>query len=354
MTTDGLSVADDPVSVFYSYAHEDGSLRDELEGHLKILERRGLVQGWHDRKIVSGRNWSAEIDRNLLEAELVLFLVSSDFVNSDYIIGRELKTTMDRHARGDCSVAWIKLREVDLQSDDVTHLPFLALQGLPTDLRPVMSWPNRDEAWTDVARGLRRTITEIRAGRAARPGAVRSRTGLDAEGDARGQELLNRVTDAFANYLESANRQKGGPPFESARTRIQAQRLIDETAQRRVLWVDDLPDNNRDESAALNHLQIEVLAARSTEEALKRLAEEEFDLVISDWNRTGEAPDAGLTLLHRMRASNHRQPIIFYHGAFEAAKRRARSRVARDAGALGEAVYPGELLSLVVDALSSR
>ena len=45
-----------PVTLFYSYSHKDEDLRDELDGHLKILERRGMVQAWHDREIVCGQS----------------------------------------------------------------------------------------------------------------------------------------------------------------------------------------------------------------------------------------------------------------------------------------------------------
>ena len=58
-----------PVSLFYSYAHEDEALRNELQGHLKLLERRGLFAPWHDRRIVPGADWSGAIDSYLRQAE---------------------------------------------------------------------------------------------------------------------------------------------------------------------------------------------------------------------------------------------------------------------------------------------
>jgi hypothetical protein len=69
-----------PVTLFYSYSHRDEDLRNELDGHLKILERRGMVQAWYDRKIVPGQARDQEIDERLRNAELVLLLVSKDFV----------------------------------------------------------------------------------------------------------------------------------------------------------------------------------------------------------------------------------------------------------------------------------
>jgi hypothetical protein len=75
-----------PVSAFYSYCHKDEDLRDELDDHLKILERRGMLKGWHDRKIRPGENLGSEINDQLRNAELTLLLVSKDFVASDSIL----------------------------------------------------------------------------------------------------------------------------------------------------------------------------------------------------------------------------------------------------------------------------
>ncbi len=123
-----------------------------------------------------------------------------------------------------------------------------------------------------------------------------------------------------------------------------------------VLWVDDHPDNNIAESAALAKLQIETTCARSTDEALAQLERavargERFDLVISDWARPAEGRSAGLRMIQAMRARSHAQPVVFYHGMFEPMKRAERAASARAAGAFGEAVMPTELIQLVMAAL---
>jgi hypothetical protein len=84
--TPHASTAADPVTLFYSYAHEDEPLRDELQDHLAILERRGVIRSWHDRAIVPGHDWSQEIDQHLREADLVLLLISKDFIASDSVV----------------------------------------------------------------------------------------------------------------------------------------------------------------------------------------------------------------------------------------------------------------------------
>jgi energy-coupling factor transporter ATP-binding protein EcfA2 len=146
-----------PLPLFYVYAHEDEALRDELEKHLSLLQRQGLLSTWSDRQIVPGTDWSKEIDVRLDSAALILLLISSDFLASDYCYGIEMQRALARHERGEAHVIPIMLRSIDWQD-----APFAHLQGLPRDMKPVTSWPNQDEAFLDIARGIRWTIERLR------------------------------------------------------------------------------------------------------------------------------------------------------------------------------------------------
>ena len=206
------SNADTPVTLFYSYAHEDEALREELQDHLMILERRRVIRSWHDRAIVPGSDWNKEIDEHLRAADLILLLISKDFIASDYIWGAELEIAMQRHRDGDAVVVPVRLRAVDLQPEDAADIPFLALQGLPRDLLPVMSWPSRDEAWTNVASGLRARVNEIRA---RRPALIAAESASDAGGEVTTDDLrLARVVDGFTERVAEANIEKGGPVLD--------------------------------------------------------------------------------------------------------------------------------------------
>jgi TIR domain len=147
-----------PAKVFYSYAHVDENLRNRLETHLAILRRNGLISEWHDRRIIPGAKWDQVIDEHVNAADVILLLISPDFLASDYCHEIEMKRALERHASGDASVIPVILRSVDWKG-----APFQHLQVLPTDGKPVTSWHNLDEAFTDVACGIRRTI-EDRAG----------------------------------------------------------------------------------------------------------------------------------------------------------------------------------------------
>jgi CheY-like chemotaxis protein len=272
-------------------------------------------------------------------------------------MGAELGLAMDRQRRGDAVVVPILLRPVDLQPEDAEDMPFvglLSLQGLPRDLKPVTSWANRDEAWTTVASGLRATVKEIQA---RRPVARAVEPELESLWTPDDHPLLASVVGDVTQRIGQANAARGGPALDEVEVRTQARRLIDMRESRRVLWVDDHPANNAGEQAALAKLQIEVVAVRSTDDALAQLEKasrgDHFDLVISDWHRGDEGPLAGVRLISAMRGRGHAQPVIFYHGAFGTERRAAVAAGARAAGAFGEAVLPGELMALVLAALEA-
>src|SRR5256885_1566093 len=104
-----------PVRLFYSYAHKDEELRQELEKHLKMLKRHGLITEWHNRDISAGTDWKQEIDVHLNAADIILLLVSVDFIASDYCYSSEMKCALERYANGEARVIPILLRSVDLE-----------------------------------------------------------------------------------------------------------------------------------------------------------------------------------------------------------------------------------------------
>ncbi|MDI1443715.1 toll/interleukin-1 receptor domain-containing protein [Polyangium sp. 6x1] len=148
-----------PIDVFISYSHRDEPFREELEKHLSLLRRSGAIRSWHDRRIGAGDDWKAAIDENLDRARIILLLVSVDFINSDYCYDIELKRALQRRASGEAVVIPIILRPCD----DWQKTPFGALQALPRDGKPIKAWADPDEAWTDVARGIRRVVEKLAA-----------------------------------------------------------------------------------------------------------------------------------------------------------------------------------------------
>lgn len=148
---------DSPVKLFYSYSHQDEDLREELVNHLSLLKRQGIISEWHDRMIEAGGEWKQEIDRNLQTAQIILLLVSADFMASDYSYEVEMAEALKRHEAGEAHVVPILLRPVLFEG-----APFAKFQMLPTNAKPVTKWENRDEAFENIAKGIRRLIFSLR------------------------------------------------------------------------------------------------------------------------------------------------------------------------------------------------
>lgn len=152
-----MPASTEAIEVFYSYSHRDERLREKLETHLSLLKRQGIIAGWHDRRIAAGTEWAGAIDEHLNTAQIVLLLISPDFLASDYCYDLEMTRAMERHDAGEARVIPIILRSVDWRG-----APFARLQALPKDGKPVTEWPNRDAAFTDVAKGIRAVVETLR------------------------------------------------------------------------------------------------------------------------------------------------------------------------------------------------
>jgi len=153
-------MASEAVEVFISYSHKDEALRQELDAHLKILERQGHISAWHDRKILPGDEWDGEISTYLEQADLILLLVSSDFIASDYCWNIEITRAMARHEVGEAIVVPIILRPVEWKD-----APFSKLQAMPKNAKPVITWDQKDLAFAEIASGLRQRAKQLIASR---------------------------------------------------------------------------------------------------------------------------------------------------------------------------------------------
>ena len=154
-----------PLSLFYSYSHKDETLRDELETHLKLLQRQGMISGWHDRRILAGEEWDKKIDDNLKNADIILLLISADFIASDYCYDVEIKYAMARHENKEAVVIPVILRKCDWHSVQFSKVKLGDIQALPKDGNAVTIWSDRDSAWHDVEQGIKKKIEELRKAR---------------------------------------------------------------------------------------------------------------------------------------------------------------------------------------------
>jgi hypothetical protein len=146
-----------PVQVFISYSRKDEMLLDELKEHLSPLRREGMIELWHDRQIHVGDSWKDVIDEKLESADVILFLVSVDFLASEYLYDIEMKRALERHERRESRVIPIVLRPCVWEAS-----PLGRFQALPRNAQPVITWVNRDEAWSNVVQGIRAAVRGLR------------------------------------------------------------------------------------------------------------------------------------------------------------------------------------------------
>jgi hypothetical protein len=142
--------------LFCSFSHKDEDLRSQLEVHLKLLQRKGVIASWHDRLIGAGQEWREQISKNLERADLILLLVSADFIASDYCYDIEMTRALERHEVGEALVIPVIVRDVDW-----SDAPFGKLQALPKNARAVRRWSDRDAAWRSVVEGIKAAAAEL-------------------------------------------------------------------------------------------------------------------------------------------------------------------------------------------------
>ena len=143
-------------SVFMSYSHTDEELRHELEKHLAGLRRQGVISTWHDRRIGPGEEIHGQISAQLDSAEIILFLVSADFLASDYCYDGEMLRAMERHDEGTARVIPVILRPCDWLG-----APFDKLKAVPTDSKPVVKHATLDDGFVEVAQAVREAAESL-------------------------------------------------------------------------------------------------------------------------------------------------------------------------------------------------
>ena len=214
-------------------------MRDQLEKQLAMLKRQAIITTWHDRRIGAGQDIDAAIDANMETASIILLLVSPDFIASDYCYDREMIRAMERHAAGQAIVIPVILRACVWH-----HAPFGKLLATPTDGRPMTQWPDRDQAFLELAKAIRGAAERQSGGRAA-PTAVTLAKAIQAAPvaivGARSSNLrltkqfTERDKDAFkletfeylANYFSNSidELQTRNPDIEASFRKIDANRF---------------------------------------------------------------------------------------------------------------------------------
>lgn len=145
------------VKLFFSYSHKDEELRNELETHLVLLRRQGVIASWHDRRITAGSDMGKAISAELESSQIILLLISAHFLASDYCFEKEMTRSLEKHNEGSANVIPVILHPCDWHS-----APFGHLRATPTDGKPVSMYANQHEAFAIVAKDVREAAEAFR------------------------------------------------------------------------------------------------------------------------------------------------------------------------------------------------
>lgn len=153
------------IKIFFSYAISsatDRRLCKKLQIHLSTLRRLHLIDEWYDSAISAGSTINQAVESHLREAQIIVLLISAEFVNSDRCYELEMQRALEFSAAGTA-----RLIPVLLSPTDWEVLPLKRFRALPANGTAVSLWRNREDALLEVARGIRKVVEEL-AGRAAR------------------------------------------------------------------------------------------------------------------------------------------------------------------------------------------
>src|SRR5215218_1411116 len=145
--------------VICSYSRPDQNHLEELKTRLVGLRPQGLITEWHEGMITPGHEWEEDTAGNLETSDMVLLLVTPDFMASQYIYEKEIDRAIERHERGEARVIPIIVGPARWEGTSLGKL-----QALPQGTKPIITWANQDEAWQGVVRGIQQAVEELGLG----------------------------------------------------------------------------------------------------------------------------------------------------------------------------------------------
>ncbi|MDE7063180.1 MAG: toll/interleukin-1 receptor domain-containing protein, partial [Lachnospiraceae bacterium] len=148
--------SEEKIKVFLSYSHRDEEYKKELDKHLAVQRKSGKIETWNDRKLVAGTHIHEEIDEKLVEADLIILLLSSDFFDSDYCYGKEMTRALELNDCGKNIIIPVIIRPCDWLDS-----PLKNIVALPEDGCPISKWEDADEAYLSVVSGIKKAIAQL-------------------------------------------------------------------------------------------------------------------------------------------------------------------------------------------------
>lgn len=180
----------DELKIFISYSHKDAGLKDRFEGHLNALKRVKKFKSWSDTQINAGEEWHEKIMGELRTSQIIILLVSSDFISSAFCYEKEMEAAMEMYRSGQAIVIPVLLRSCNCKGH-----PFYSLQMVPSGR--AVDDGNTDTAFAHVIEHIEASVDRL----------ITERNTRDIK--KRKEELLDLITrgllaDSFTKLLPFA------------------------------------------------------------------------------------------------------------------------------------------------------
>lgn len=136
--------------VFFSYSHKDRKIRDDIDKHFAVLKHSKTISSWYDNEILAGEDFDHEIKQELESADIILLLISADFLNSRYCQDVEVKRALEKQTAGLAKVVPIIIDACDWKHSVIRHL-----KSLPDDGREIAKYRNKRVAYQNITDSVR-------------------------------------------------------------------------------------------------------------------------------------------------------------------------------------------------------
>lgn len=145
------------VKIFISYSHLDEAHKKELDKHLKALSHLFAIEAWNDRQLIAGDGVDKTIFEKLNAADVVLLLISPDFMASDYCFKKEMQSALKAYKENKNTLIPIIIRNTPTWFKHEIG----QLVALPTDGKHLSMWKDADDFWADVETGIAKRVEHL-------------------------------------------------------------------------------------------------------------------------------------------------------------------------------------------------
>ena len=264
------------MKLFYSYCHIDEHFRDEVAKFLAPLRDSARIEEWHDRRIQAGAGIHCEIDKNIDDSDIILLLLSPDYLASAECKA-EMRIAMDLRHRNGTSVIPIILRPCGWKSYDISDL-----RAVPTDVQPIIEWSPREKAYLDIYEN----ISELVKTMPFRPTTEYLASLTEVEFISQNKDDI-RLDDIFVfPNIESSHDQRTIPDFDHIWTRNKHVILHgDDKVGKTVLCRKLVLEESRYERPVILLSGSDITSSRNHEEIISRKFRENFRGSYDYWKR---------------------------------------------------------------------